>query len=89
MCTLSTSPTAHVRALIIFSPAGRAVRSISTLRVMSEAYDAVLARLGIKPNDPRSSVVASQIVTPVYEGERNPTTLRDKVCAHVKGSPYF
>jgi hypothetical protein len=56
-----------------------------TLRVMSAAYDAALAKLDISHPDPRTSKIASKIVALIYEGERDPTVLADKACAELTG----
>ena len=51
------------------------------LKIMTTAYDAVIAKLDIAPSDPRNSQIASKIVRLVSEGETDVTILCDKTCA--------
>lgn len=42
-----------------------------TLKAMTAAYDAVVARLKLEPNDPRTGRLAAKIVMLASDGERN------------------
>jgi hypothetical protein len=53
------------------------------LRVMTDAYDAVVAQFGILPSDPRTAKIAAYIVALVSEGETNAATLCKKACAEL------
>ena len=53
------------------------------LVVMSGAYDAVIAKLGIPSSDPRTAKIANKIVTLFSDGEREGTTLCEKACAEL------
>ena len=46
-----------------------------TLRIMTQAFDAVCDRLGIGADDPERGEVASAIMELVSVGERNPAKL--------------
>jgi hypothetical protein len=54
-----------------------------TLRNMTAAYDAVVARLGIKPDDPRTSRLATKIVALVKSGESDVGKLTERALVEV------
>jgi hypothetical protein len=56
---------------------------LGTLRVMTHAYDEVIAKLGIPPGDPRTAKLAAYIVALVSDGEMNPAVLSEKACAEL------
>jgi hypothetical protein len=56
----------------------------ATLQVMTAAYDAVVARLGIKKDDPLTGKLAAKIVELVIAGERELERLTDKALAALK-----
>lgn len=47
----------------------------ATLKAMTAAYDAALAKLGINSDDPRTSNIAARIAALASEGQRDPTKL--------------
>ena len=49
-----------------------------SLRAMTAAYDAVVARLKPQPNDPRTGRLAAKIVTLASDGERNVGNLTEQ-----------
>jgi hypothetical protein len=51
------------------------------LQIMTDAYDAVIARLAIPPSDPRTAEIAAHIVALASEGETDAARLCDKACA--------
>ena len=53
------------------------------LKIMTDAYDAAIAKLGIPPSDPRTSQIAAHIVLLASEGERDVTKLCEKACAEL------
>ena len=53
------------------------------LHTISTAYDSVIARLGIPPSDPRTSQIATKIVTLVSDGEYDVAILCNKTCQHL------
>ena len=53
------------------------------LEVMTKVYDAVIGKLNIPPNDPRTSQIAARIVALVSAGESDVAALSDKVCAEL------
>lgn len=55
-----------------------------TLKIMTEAYDAAVARLGINSSDPRTGKIAAHIVSLASAGQRDPKILCDLACAAVK-----
>jgi hypothetical protein len=55
-----------------------------TLKVMTTAYDAVVARLKLQPNDPRTGRLAAKIVTLVSDGERNVGKLTDQASSDLR-----
>ena len=54
---------------------------IETAKVMTEAYDLVIARLKLKPEDPRTGKLASLIVSLAKAGVRDPERLADQARA--------
>jgi hypothetical protein len=52
-----------------------------TLKIMTAAYDAAVAKLGIKPSDPLTSNLAARIAALVAGGERDPGKLCDQAIA--------
>ena len=57
---------------------------IATVRLMTQAYDAALVRLGITGSDPRSDEIASEIAMLADEGERDPQILCAGPLARIK-----
>jgi hypothetical protein len=55
-----------------------------TLRAMTAAYDAAIAKLGIKQDDPRTSNIAARIAALASEGERDPVELCENAIAGLK-----
>ena len=55
-----------------------------TLKAMTAAYDAVVARLGIKPDDPLTSKLAAKIVDLAKAGERDPGKLTEQALIGLK-----
>jgi hypothetical protein len=53
----------------------------AVLKAMTAAYDMAMAKLGIKPDDPRTSNLAAVIAALASEGERDPAQLCDKALA--------
>jgi hypothetical protein len=53
----------------------------AVLKVMTAAYDAAIAKLGINNTDPRTSNIAARIAALASEGERDPTKLCDQAIA--------
>jgi hypothetical protein len=51
------------------------------LVVMSAAYDAAIAKLGIAVSDPRTGKVANQIITLFAEGNHDAGSICEKTCA--------
>jgi hypothetical protein len=51
---------------------------VDTLRLMTAAYDAAVAKLGLPNADPRTGKLASAIVSLVAAGERDQETLTKK-----------
>jgi hypothetical protein len=58
-----------------------------TLKHMTAAYDAALAKLGIDATSPLSSNLAAVIASLAAEGERDAGKLCDRALASLKGSP--
>jgi hypothetical protein len=54
------------------------------MQVMTAAYDAVIAKLGIPSSDPRTSWIAAKIVALASEGEADVDTLCVKTCAEFR-----
>jgi hypothetical protein len=61
--------------------------SAETLRVMTAAYDAAMAKLQIKVGDPRTSNIAAKIAALAAEGERDPAKLCEQAIAKDKSDP--
>ena len=55
-----------------------------TLQLMTAAYDTVVARLNIKPEDPRTSKLATLIVQLVKAGVRDSGRLADQARAGLR-----
>jgi hypothetical protein len=55
-----------------------------TLRIMTAAYDAVVARLRLKPEDPRTGKLATIIVQLAKAGVLNVDRLADQARAGLK-----
>jgi hypothetical protein len=53
------------------------------LVIMTDAYDAAVAKLGIQPTDPRTAELASKIVTLFTQGEREAAALAEKASAEL------
>ena len=51
-----------------------------TLKIMAEAYDAAVARLGINSSDPRTGKISAQIASLVSAGQFDPEILCDLAC---------
>jgi hypothetical protein len=49
-----------------------------TLKIMTAAYDAAIAKLGINASDPLTSNIAARIAAMTSEGERDPVKLCDQ-----------
>ena len=56
----------------------------ATLRTMTEAYDAAIAKVGIKGADPRTSKIAAKIAALAADGERDPVKLCDAALAELQ-----
>ena len=56
----------------------------ATLKAMTAAYDAAIAKLGIKAGDPLTSNVAAVIAALASEGERDPAQLCEKALTGLK-----
>jgi hypothetical protein len=56
----------------------------ATLDKMTMAYDAVVARLNIKSDDPRTSQLAAKIVTLAAAGERDVMRLAEQAVVGLK-----
>lgn len=55
-----------------------------TLRIMTVAYDAAIARLSIKSDNPLTSELAAKIVALVANGERDPDKLCERAMAELQ-----
>ena len=55
-----------------------------TVRDMTAAYDAVVARLALKSNDPRLGLLAAKIVELAKAGERDVGKLIEEAAAGLK-----
>ena len=53
----------------------------ATLKTMTAAYDAAIAKLHIKTDDPRTSNIAARIAALASEGQRDPVKLCDQAIA--------
>ncbi len=60
---------------------------LATLRIMTAAYDAAIAKLSIKSKDPRTSKLAIEIVTLVRAGEQDPNKLCEQAMAKLQKWP--
>jgi hypothetical protein len=58
--------------------------NFETLRTMTAAYDAAVAKLKIKSDDPRTVKIAAKIAVMAAEGERDPQKLFEGVLAELK-----
>ena len=56
----------------------------AALKAMSAAYDAAIAKLGIKTADPLTGNIAARIAALASEGERDPAKLCDQAIAGFK-----
>jgi hypothetical protein len=56
----------------------------ATLDKMAKAYDAVVSRLNIKSDDPRTSRLAAKIATLAAAGERDVTRLAERAIVGLK-----
>ena len=52
-----------------------------TIKIMTAAFDAAIAKLGIETTDPRTSNIAARIAAMTSEGERDPAKLCDQAIA--------
>lgn len=59
----------------------------ATLKVMTAAYDAAIAKLGIENTDPRTSNIAARIAAMASEGERDQAKLCDQAIAGLPKRP--
>jgi len=53
----------------------------AALKAMTAAYDAAIAKLGIKTDDPLTSNIAARIAALASEGQRDPVKLCDQASA--------
>jgi hypothetical protein len=58
----------------------------ATLKAMTAAYDAAVAKLNIKADDPRTSNIAARIAALASEGERDHNKLCDQAIAGLRKS---
>jgi hypothetical protein len=54
------------------------------LTAMRAAYDAAIAKLGIKPDDPRTSNLAAIIAALASEGQRDPVVLCEQAITSLR-----
>jgi hypothetical protein len=53
----------------------------AALQAMSAAYDAAIAKIGLKPDDPLTSNIAARIAALASEGQRDPAKMCDEAIA--------
>jgi hypothetical protein len=54
-----------------------------TLRIMTAAYDAAVAKLHIKNDDPRTGKIAAKIAALAADGERDPANLCERALVQI------
>jgi hypothetical protein len=57
---------------------------LKTVRLMTAAYDAAIAQLGLTPDSPLTSKLAAAIAALADEGERDPGRLCEQAVAKLK-----
>ena len=58
----------------------------ATLKTMTAAYDAAIAKLGLTSSDPLTSNIAARIAALAAEGERDPAKLCERAIAEVRAA---